>query len=163
MADAENVETVKAQEKKPRRSKKPSAKKEAKIVRISGKRKEAVARATVKQGTGVVRVNGVRMDMLEPRERRHLMLEPLILSDLSRSLSKGVDIDVEVKGGGFSSQAQAVRSAIAKGLIEFTGSGALKGEYLKYDRFIVVDDSRRVEPKKYLGPKARARFQTSYR
>ncbi|MEM3841254.1 MAG: 30S ribosomal protein S9 [Candidatus Micrarchaeaceae archaeon] len=156
-----NAETEK-QEKKAKRANK-AKKKESKIVRVSGKRKESVARATIKDGTGIIMVNGTRLEMLEPRERRHIMMEPIILSDLSRNLGRSVDIEVRVKGGGISAQAQAVRSAIAKGLVEFTGSGALKSEYLKYDRFIIVDDSRRVEPKKYLGPKARARFQTSYR
>ena len=60
-------------------------------------------------------------------------------------------------------EAQAVRSAIAKSLIEFSGSESLKKDYMHYDRFMVVDDSRRVEPKKFKGPKARARFQKSYR
>ena len=74
-----------------------------------------------------------------------------------------MDIKVNVQGGGASAQAQAVRSAIAKSIIEFSGMESLKKDYMHYDRFMVVDDSRRVEPKKFKGPKARARFQKSYR
>ncbi len=77
--------------------------------------------------------------------------------------ARQMDIKVNVYGGGSSAQAQAVRSAIAKSIVAFSGSDAIKKEYLNYDRFMVVDDARRVEPKKFKGPKARARFQKSYR
>ena len=60
-------------------------------------------------------------------------------------------------------QAQAARSAIAKGIVKFTGDEGLKNLYLMEDRYLLVDDARRVEPKKFKGPKARARFQKSYR
>jgi small subunit ribosomal protein S9 len=74
-----------------------------------------------------------------------------------------VDISINVKGGGTVAQAQAARSAIAKALSGFSNSDVIRKDYLRYDRVLLADDPRRVEPKKYLGTKARARFQTSYR
>ena len=72
-------------------------------------------------------------------------------------------ISVQVNGGGISGRAQAARSAIAKTLVGASESETLKRQYMSYDRNLLVDDHRRVEPKKFLGPKARARKQTSYR
>ena len=92
-----------------------------------------------------------------------MMMEPVNFSDTTRGIASKMDIKVSVYGGGASAQAQAVRSAIAKSIVEFSGADSLKKEYMHYDRFMVVDDSRRVEPKKFKGPKARARFQKSYR
>ena len=98
-----------------------------------------------------------------PIEYREMMMEPVNFSDTTRGIASKMDIKVNVYGGGASAQAQAVRSAIAKSIVEFSGADSLKKEYMHYDRFMVVDDSRRVEPKKFKGPKARARFQKSYR
>ncbi|MBU0586162.1 30S ribosomal protein S9, partial [Candidatus Micrarchaeota archaeon] len=60
-------------------------------------------------------------------------------------------------------QAQAARVAIAKALVDYTQDEALKKTFLDHDRSLLVDDVRRVEAKKYKGPKARARYQKSYR
>jgi small subunit ribosomal protein S9 len=60
-------------------------------------------------------------------------------------------------------QAQACRVAIARALVGFSGDEHLKSRIIAYDRSMIAEDSRRVEPKKYKGPKARARFQKSYR
>ncbi|MGC8478848.1 MAG: 30S ribosomal protein S9 [Candidatus Micrarchaeia archaeon] len=129
----------------------------------SSKRKEARARAVVKKGAGRIKINSVDISLIEPREFRSMMLEPLNISNIAKELAKGVDIEVNVYGGGRSAQAQAVRSAIAKGISEYADSDMIRKEYLRYDRSLLVDDPRRVEPKKFKGPKARARFQTSYR
>ena len=53
--------------------------------------------------------------------------------------------------------------AIARALVEFANDPLLKEKMIARDRFLLAEDFRRVEPKKYLGPKARARFQKSYR
>jgi len=53
--------------------------------------------------------------------------------------------------------------AVARALIGFSGDDKVKQKILQHDRFLIAEDSRRVEPKKYKGPKARARFQKSYR
>ncbi len=55
------------------------------------------------------------------------------------------------------------RAAIAKALVEYTQNDKLKNAYIKYDRMLLVDDTRRVEPKKPLGTKARKKKQKSKR
>jgi small subunit ribosomal protein S9 len=70
---------------------------------------------------------------------------------------------IYVNGGGSSGQAQAARSALAKVIAKASGTDAVKKLYMEYDRTMLVDDVRQVEPKKFKGPKARARFQKSYR
>ena len=93
--------------------------------------------------------------MLRQSDRRSLRMAPEVASQ--------VDISINVKGGGQMGQAQACRVAIARALCGFSGDAALKGRIIAHDRFMLAEDSRRVEPKKYKGPKARARFQKSYR
>ena len=139
--------------------KKARTKKEA-VVFTRGKRKEAVARASVRKGAGRVRINNMSIDALDNRYIRSMIYEPLVLAG---SAAKEVDIDVGVYGGGQMGQAEAARMAIARGLVEFTGNAELKRKMIEYDKHLLAEDSRRVEPKKYKGPKARARFQKSYR
>jgi small subunit ribosomal protein S9 len=74
-----------------------------------------------------------------------------------------VDIRVKVHGGGYMSQAEAVRMGIAQGLVRWTRSKRLRNTYLEYDRTMLAGDGRRKEPKKFGGPGARARKQKSYR
>ena len=133
-----------------------------KIKATSSKRKTSVARARIMPGAGSIRVNGVPIAIVEPEELRMLMLEPVFVSALTREAMQKADIEVTVKGGGKVSQAQAVRNSIAKALAGSSDSDVIRKEIMKYDRTILVDDNRRVESKKYLGPKARARYQTSY-
>ncbi|MCX8171954.1 MAG: 30S ribosomal protein S9, partial [Candidatus Bathyarchaeota archaeon] len=69
----------------------------------------------------------------------------------------------DVRGGGFMGQAEAARMAIARALVKWTKSAALKSAFLKFDRVLMAGDPRRKEPKKFGGPGARARDQKSYR
>jgi len=131
-----------------------------KVVNTSGKRKTAIARATVQKGTGLVRINNKPVELYEPEIARWKVMEPLRLAG---SHMDKVNVDVNVKGGGFMSQASAVRTAIAKGLVEFTGDPSLKIAFLDHDRSLLVSDSRRKESKKPLGRGARKRRQKSYR
>jgi len=131
-----------------------------KIVNTSGKRKTAIARASVKKGTGLVRINKIPIELYEPEIARWKVLEPL---NIAKDHVEKLNIDVSVKGGGFMSQANAVRTAIAKGILEFTGDPSLKIAYLDHDRSLLVSDSRRKEPKKPLGRGARRKRQKSYR
>lgn len=134
-------------------------KKEAQSV-FRGKRKEAIARASVRKGKGVVRVNSHLLASLENRYMREMISEPLRIAP---EVAHQVDIAVSVYGGGPMGQAQACRTAIAHALIGFSGDETVRRKILEHDRFMIIEDSRRVEPKKYKGPKARARFQKSYR
>jgi small subunit ribosomal protein S9 len=131
-----------------------------KIVNSSGKRKTAIARASIKKGKGLVRINKIPVELFEPEIARWKILEALKIADTHVN---SVDIDVTVNGGGFMSQASAVRTAIARGMVEFTGNPNLKLSFLDHDRSLLVSDSRRKEPKKPLGRGARKRRQKSYR
>lgn len=129
-----------------------------KVVNTAGKRKTAVARATVKKGKGRVRVNSKPVELCEPEMARWKILEPLRMADMDK-----IDVNVRVDGGGFMSQANAVRTAIAKGLVEFTDDKDLKEAFLAYDRSLLVSDARRRESKKPLGKGSRRKRQKSYR
>lgn len=130
------------------------------IVVTSGRRKHSIARARVKAGNGIVRINNVKLENFEPAVARMRIMEPLMLA--GEAASK-VNIDVNVHSGGWSSSADAARLAIARGLVEFTGSKSLRQAYLDYDRQLLVADIRRNEPHKPNDSKARAKRQKSYR
>ena len=141
--------------KKPVRAKKKEA-----ISVFRGKRKESVARASITKGKGVIRINSVRLSAIDNKYVRQMVAEPL---GLAPEIATQVDIAINVHGGGQMGQAQACRTAIARALVGFSGDDNLKRKIIDHDRFMIAEDSRRVEPKKYKGPKARARFQKSYR
>ena len=131
-----------------------------KIVHASGKRKTAIARGTIKEGTGRVRINKKPLELYSPELARLKLQEPL---NIAGDIVDNVDITVRVRGGGVMSQAEAARMVIAKGLVQYTNDKDLKEKYVQYDRTMLVGDPRRSEPKKYGGPGARARKQKSYR
>jgi small subunit ribosomal protein S9 len=131
-----------------------------KVVNTTGKRKTSLAKATVTKGVGRVRINQKPIEFYEPAIARWKIMEPLKLAETHAST---VDIDVNVSGGGFMSQANAIRTAIAKGLVEYTGDPALRLSFLGYDRDLLVSDSRIKESKKPLGRGARKKRQKSYR
>lgn len=131
-----------------------------KVFLLSAKRKEAIARARIKEGKGIVRINGIKLDAIQNPYVKEIISEPLVLAG---SYPDKCQIDVNVRGGGVIGQAQAARTAIARALVAFTKDEDLKRKFIDHDRFLLVDDVRRVEPKKYKGRKARARFQKSYR
>ena len=131
-----------------------------KIIHTSGKKKAATARATLKEGKGIVRINKVPLDIHEPRLARLKIQEPV---EIAGDLLKGMNIDVVVSGGGIMGQTDAVRTAIAKGIVEWTGDTALKEAYSEYDRNLLVSDHRQKERKKFGGPGARSKYQKSYR
>jgi len=132
-----------------------------KTIQVSGKRKTAIARASVKEGNGRIRINKVPLDILTPEYKRLRIMEPVLLAE---DAYKKVDIDVNVISGGVSSQAEAARLVVAKGIAEFTKSTRIRETLLKYDRSLLVADVRRKETHKpnRLG-KARSKRQKSYR
>jgi small subunit ribosomal protein S9 len=132
-----------------------------KVMVISGKRKTAIARATVKIGKGKVIVNNVPLEIYEPKVARDKIMEPLLLTE--DKVWNQLDINVSVAGGGFMGQAEAARMAIANGLLKWTKSTRLRTTLRDYDRTMLAGDPRRREPKKFGGPGARARDQKSYR
>ncbi|MFB6136340.1 MAG: 30S ribosomal protein S9 [Halobacteriaceae archaeon] len=131
------------------------------VTNTSGKKKTAIARATVSDGEGRVRINSRPVELVDPELSRLKMLEPFRIAD--DDLREGVDVDVTVEGGGVMGQADAVRTAIARGLVQHTSDAELRDAYMDFDRTLLVNDVRQAEPKHWGGPGARARYQKSYR
>jgi small subunit ribosomal protein S9 len=131
-----------------------------KVVTSSGKKKTAIARATVKKGTGKVRINKKPLEIYEP-ELIKLKIDEAVL--LAGEAVSSIDIDITVNGGGIMGQASAVRTAIARGIVDWTNDTDIRDTYMAYDRNLLVNDSRQKETKKFGGPGARSRYQKSYR
>jgi len=130
------------------------------VLIVSGKRKTAVARAVVGPGKGRVRINRVPVEILRPEIARSKVMEPLMIAP---EIRKDVDINVNVKGGGFMGQAEAARMAIARSLVRWSKVSDVRRRLVEYDRTMLAGDSRRVESKKWGGYSARTRKQKSYR
>jgi len=132
-----------------------------KVAHISGTRKRAVARVTVSDGKGLVRINNQILDEYGNDISRMKIKEAL---DIAGDLAKKTNIKIRVHGGGWQSQADAVRLGIARGLVAFSKSERLKKAFLNYDRHLLVADVRRKEvTKPNDSGKARAKRQKSYR
>lgn len=124
-----------------------------------GTRKRAIARATLKPGNGIVRINSRLLQTLHPELYRLRIEEPLIIASDD---AKKVDISVNVSGGGSAGQADAIRLAIAKVLV--VHNKKLQKEFLDYDRTLLVADVRRKEKSKpNRHGQARSKRQKSYR
>ena len=121
-----------------------------------GKRKSAVARVWLKPGTGLITINKKPMDEFIKRETDKLIIRhPLELTD---TINK-YDIFVNVRGGGTSGQAGAIRHGVSKALIGLNPE--LRPPLKKAD--LLTRDSRVKERKKYGLRGSRARFQYSKR
>jgi small subunit ribosomal protein S9 len=140
MAKATAAKTTKTRVKKA--AAKEAAKPEKGFVYTTGKRKTAVARATVRPGTGRLLINSRPLDVWGTEIFRLWIREPLMLAE---DAAAKTDIDVIVRGGGIPSQAEATRIAIARGLVKLTKDKALKDKFLGYDRGLLVYDFRRTE------------------
>lgn len=127
----------------------------------SGKRKTAVARAIITEGSGKITINKKdyqnlnEFDVLQIREP--LMLAENILGKIN------FDVAINVKGGGEKSQIEASRLALARAIAEFSKNPELEKAFLDYDRNLLVADVRRKEAYKPDDSKARAKRQSSKR
>lgn len=117
--------------------------KKQKIIFATGKRRKAVARAKFSAGSGRILINATPLDIWATEPLRLWVSEPLILAG---DVPKGVDITVTTNGGGSTGQAEAVRMAIARGILTFSKDKKLKEAFMKYDRNLLVYDPRRNEP-----------------
>jgi len=126
----------------------------------TGKRKEAIAKATIKPGKGRVRVNTKPLEIYDPEMARLKIKEPV---QLVGDRAKEIDIDINVQGGGIMGQADAARTAIANCLVEYLEDPELEELFKRYDRSLLISDPRRKLPKQPMGPGARAKRQKSYR
>lgn len=135
--------------------------KKSQVVHVSGKRKTAVARATIKAGKGKITVNRIPLELFTPELSRDRIMEPFILLG---DKAKKMDVSVSVQGGGNSSQADAARVAIGKAIVEFTKDKNVEQMFGDYDRQLLVSDVRQKEPSKpNRHGKARSKIQKSYR
>jgi len=127
----------------------------------SGKRKTSIARAVIIGGNGKVTIN--KKNYLElPLFDKLRISEPI---EIAKSVIGKLEFDcaVNIRGGGEKGQIDAARLALAKAILEFTGSKELKEMYLKYDRNLLVADVRRKEAYKPGDSKARSKRQSSKR
>ena len=131
-----------------------------KVVHTSGKRKTAIARATLRSGKGRVRINSKPVEFSQPELARLKIKEPI---ELAGKQANRVDINVNVEGGGVMGQAEASRTAIARGIVQWFDDEKLQKLFQNYDRALLVNDTRRKEPKHPMGRGARKKRQKSYR
>ncbi len=121
-----------------------------------GRRKSAVARLFMSEGKGNIIINDQKLEEFFPLERYHYVVkQPLNLLELADKF----DINITVKGGGITGQAEAIRLAVARALVEFNPE--FKPE-LKKAGFL-TRDPREKERKKPGQPRARKQFQFSKR
>lgn len=126
------------------------------VINSTGRRKTAVARVYLKQGTGAIIVNDRDYKVYFPQ----IHIQTKVAEALREVGVESIyDIKVNVNGGGINGQAEAVRLGIARALVELNAEfkPALKTKKL------LTRDPRSVERKKYGQPKARKRFQFSKR
>ena len=145
---------------KKRESMKAASKDTKDMTHVAGKRKRAVARVSVRKGSGIVRVNNLRLEAFQPAMARMKIMEPL---QLAGNLTKEVDITITMHGGGIMGQAESARLGVARALVNYTGDAKLEKTFLDYDRHLLVADVRRKEVAKPNVSKARAKRQKSYR
>ena len=126
----------------------------------TGKRKEAIAKATIKPGKGRIRINSTPLEIFTPEMARLKMKEPV---QLVGDRSDKVDVDINVNGGGVMGQAGATRTAIALCFVDYFEDPELEDLFKEYDRSLLVSDPRRKLPKQPMGRGARKKRQKSYR
>lgn len=126
------------------------------VINAIGRRKEAVARIYVSEGNGTITINKRELDKYFPAATlQYIVKQPLNVL----GVAENYDIKINLCGGGFKGQAEAVRLAISRALVKINEENkpALKAEGF------MTRDSRVVERKKPGRPKARKRFQFSKR
>jgi len=129
---------------------------------FSGKRKTAIAKVRLKKGTGKVFYNHLPSEELSLFHKLALA-EPIRIYIQEIGEAPEFDFHVKTLSGGKEGQIQAARLSIARALVEISGSETLKKAFIRYDRHLIVQDSRRKEACKPGDSKARARRQKSYR
>ncbi len=126
------------------------------IIHAIGRRKAAVARVFVTPGNGAITINKRELSVYFPST----ILQYVVKQPLNKlGVAERYDIRVNLDGGGFKGQAEALRLAIARALVKMNAEDkpALKSEGF------LTRDPREVERKKPGRPKARKRFQFSKR
>ena len=126
------------------------------VINAIGRRKSAIARVYVSEGTGKITINKKDITEYFPSA----ILQYVVKQPLQTLEAEGkYDIKANLDGGGFTGQSQALRLAIARALVKINAEDK---KTLKVKGFL-TRDSRAVERKKPGQPKARRRFQFSKR
>ena len=126
------------------------------MINALGRRKSAIARIYVTEGTGKITINKRDLTEYFPSPTLQFVVkQPLTLLDVAEKY----DIKVTLCGGGFTGQSQALRLAIARALVKINADDK---KALRAEGFM-TRDPRAVERKKPGQPKARRRFQFSKR
>ena len=126
------------------------------MVNALGRRKSAVARIYVTEGTGKITINKKDLQDYFPSSiLQYVVKQPLT----TLNVAEKYDIKVNLDGGGFTGQSQALRLAIARALVKINADDK---KALRAEGFM-TRDAREVERKKPGQPKARRRFQFSKR
>ncbi len=126
------------------------------VVNATGRRKSAIARVYVSEGTGKITINKKDVTEYFPSAiLQYVVKQPLELLEVAEKY----DIKANLDGGGFTGQSQALRMAIARALVKINAEDK---KNLK-DHGFLTRDARAVERKKPGQPKARRRFQFSKR
>ena len=128
---------------------------------VSGKRKRAIARAILTEGSGKIYFN--------KKDYKTLQLFDMLKIEEPIRITKNIlgktnfDVSINVKGGGEKGQIEAARLALARAIVEFTKSKELTEAFLSYDRNLLIADIRRKEMYKPGDSKARKKRQSSKR
>ncbi len=126
------------------------------MINATGRRKRSIARIYLTKGEGKITINGKDLKDFFPQPHiQNTVTQPFRLVEAENAY----DLNVNVSGGGFKGQAEAIRMAIARALVHLNEDfrSPLKTQKL------LTRDSRSVERKKYGKPKARKSFQFSKR
>lgn len=128
---------------------------------VSGKRKRAIARAILTEGSGKIYFN--------KKDYKTLQLFDMLKIEEPIRITKNIlgktnfDVSIDVRGGGEKGQIEAARLALARAIVEFTKSKELTEAFLSYDRNLLIADIRRKEMYKPGDSKARKKRQSSKR
>ena len=126
------------------------------IINAVGRRKASVARVFMRKGSGDLKINGKSLEIYFPQKHiQNKVREPLNVVEMGAE----IDFKINVNGGGFKGQAEAIRLGISRALVK------LNEDFKKplRDKDLMTRDSRVVERKKFGKPKARKSFQFSKR
>lgn len=127
------------------------------MINAIGRRKAAVARVYLTQGEGNIQINGKSLTDYFPQARiQNKITAPFSTVEIDNKI---YDLKINVNGGGFKGQAEAIRMAISRALVKMNEDFRSP---LKSQKFL-TRDARVVERKKYGQPKARKNFQFSKR
>jgi len=132
-----------------------------KIIQETGRRKSAIARATLKPGTGIIRINGIPIERITPEIAR-MKLQEIFLIIPDAKLAQ-INIYIRTNGGGFMGQCEASRIAISRAVNKYLNKKKVTASIRNYDKSMLSGDKRRIEPKKWDRLKARKKPQKSYR